>query len=202
MSSEIQMTNIIVCGVGGQGILLSSDVLCFAAFNEGFDVKKSEIHGMAQRGGSVVTHVRFGRKVYSPLIEEGTADFILAYEKIEALRYAHFLKPGGGFVVNDLVIPPMTVLVGEAEYPSGIEEKLKAYGSLHLLDATGIAKELGNIRATNITLLGGLANFLDFKPDSWHDAIRVNVKEKFVEMNLTAFNRGRSGLQAAAARPA
>jgi indolepyruvate ferredoxin oxidoreductase beta subunit len=197
-----EMTNIIVCGVGGQGILLSSDILCFAAFNEGFDVKKSEIHGMAQRGGSVITHVRFGRKVFSPLIEEGTADFILAYEKLEAMRYAHFLKDGGIFVINDLAIPPMTVLVGEAEYPTAIEEKLRVYGPAHFLEASKIAQDLGNIRAANVTLLGGLANFLDFKPESWHTAIRKNVKEKFVDLNITAFDQGRRMLKSAPAQPA
>jgi indolepyruvate ferredoxin oxidoreductase beta subunit len=202
MPPDNEMTNIIVCGVGGQGILLSSDILCFAAFTEGFDVKKSEIHGMAQRGGSVITHVRFGRKVYSPLIEEGAADFILAYEKLEAMRYAHFLKPGGVFVINDLAIPPMTVLVGEARYPSGIEERLKACGSVHFLEASKIAQGLGNIRATNVTLLGGLANFLDFKSESWLAAIRENVKEKFVDLNLNAFNQGRTMLQSAPVKPA
>jgi len=197
-----EMTNIIVCGVGGQGILLSSDILCYAAYTEGFDVKKSEIHGMAQRGGSVITHVRFGRKVYSPLIEEGTADFILAYEKLEAMRYAHYVKKNGVFVINDLAIPPMTVLVGEAQYPSNIEDNLKAYGTTHFIKASDIARELGNIRATNVALLGGLANFLDFKPESWHTAIRHNVKEKFVDLNLNAFNQGRTMLKTAPVKPA
>jgi indolepyruvate ferredoxin oxidoreductase beta subunit len=192
MVPDNKTTSIIVCGVGGQGILLSSDIICYAAFTEGFDVKKSEIHGMAQRGGSVITHVRFSRKVYSPLIEEGTADFILAYEKLEAMRYAHYLKKGGVFVVNDLAIPPMTVLVGEAQYPSHIEENLKAYGAVHFIKASDIARELGNIRATNVALLGGLANFLEFKPESWVTAIRHNVKEKFVDLNISAFDRGRA----------
>jgi indolepyruvate ferredoxin oxidoreductase beta subunit len=195
MAPDNEMTNIIVCGVGGQGILLSSDILCYAAFTEGFDVKKSEIHGMAQRGGSVITHVRFSRKVYSPLIEEGTADFILAYEKLEAMRYAHYLKKNGIFVVNDLAIPPMTVLVGEVRYPMNIEENLKAYGATHFIKASDIARELGNIRATNVALLGGLANFLGFKPESWHTAIRHNVKEKFLDLNISAFDRGRAILR-------
>lgn len=202
MAPDNETSNIIICGVGGQGILLSSDILCFAAFAEGYDVKKSEIHGMAQRGGSVITNVRFGRKVYSPLIEDGTADFILAYEKLEAMRYAHRLKKGGVFVVNDLAIPPMTVLVGEAQYPDHIEESLRAYGAAHLIQASEIARGLGNIRAANVALLGGLANFLGFKSESWHTAIRQNVKEKFVDLNISAFEKGREILRSRPGLPA
>ena len=185
------VTNIIICGVGGQGILLASDILCYAAFLQGLDVKKSEVHGMAQRGGSVITHVRFGKKIYSPLIEQGTADFILAFEKLEALRYAHYLKNAGILIVNNLAMPPMSVLVGEANYPSDIERRLKKFGSVNLIDATEIARALGNVRTTNLVLLGGLASFLDFKEASWKQAIKQNVKEKFVELNLVAFNKGK-----------
>lgn len=183
--------NIIICGVGGQGIILASDVLCHAAFLEGLDVKKSEVHGMAQRGGSVITHVRFGHKVYSPLIEEGTSDFVLAFEKLEALRYRHYLKKAGHIIVDNREIPPMSVLVGQAQYPEDIDQKLKKLAKTHFVDAAHIALELGNIRVVNIILLGVLATYLDFKEKSWMKAISDNVKEKFVDLNIKAFGRGR-----------
>lgn len=185
-------TNIVICGVGGQGIILASNVLCYTAFLEGFDVKKSEVHGMAQRGGSVITHVRFGKKVFSPLIEQGTADFILAFEKLEALRYMEYLKKNGLVIVNDRQIPPMSVLVGGASYPEHIENKLKKFGKTHFVDAAKIALELGNIRTVNIVLLGVLSTFLKFKQKSWEQAIRQNVKERFVDLNIDAFNKGAS----------
>ena len=183
--------NIIICGVGGQGIILASDVLCHTAFLEGLDVKKSEVHGMAQRGGSVITHVRFSDKVYSPLIEEGTSDFILAFEKLEALRYRHYLKKAGHIIVDNREIPPMSVLVGQAQYPEDIDQKLRRVGKTHFVDAAHIALELGNIRVVNIILLGVLSTYLDFKEKSWTKAISNNVKEKFVELNIQAFGRGR-----------
>lgn len=188
---ELDTTNIVICGVGGQGIILASDVLCGVAFLEGFDVKKSEVHGMAQRGGSVITHVRFGKKVYSPLIEEGTSDFVLAFEKLEALRYAHYLKKEGEIVVDNREIPPMSVLVGQSQYPQDLSRKLRKFGKVHFIDAAKIALELGNIRIVNIILLGVLSKYLKFKRNSWEDSIRKNIKEKFVELNITAFDRGR-----------
>lgn len=185
------MTNIIICGVGGQGIILSSDVLCHAASLAGFDVKKSEVHGMAQRGGSVITHVRFGGKVHSPLIARGTADYVLAFEKLEALRYAHYLAKSGHIIVDNREIPPMSVLVGQAEYPTDIDRRLAKIGKMHFIDATGVAAELGNMRVVNIVLLGVLSRFLRLKEKSWCDAIRGNVKERFVDLNIRAFSRGR-----------
>jgi indolepyruvate ferredoxin oxidoreductase beta subunit len=183
-------TNIVICGVGGQGIILASNVLCSAAFLEGRDVKKSEVHGMAQRGGTVITHVRFGEKVFSPLIEEGRADFMLAFEKLEALRYIHYLKKRGVVLVNDTQIPPMSVLVGTASYPDTIERTLQTYGTTHFVEATTVARELNNIRTVNIILLGVLSKFLQFKQPSWEQAIKENIKAKFVDLNITAFNRG------------
>ena len=192
MSKKLpESRNIIICGVGGQGIILASDVLCHTAFLEGLDVKKSEVHGMAQRGGSVITHVRFSDKVYSPLIEEGTSDFILAFEKLEALRYRHYLKKAGHIIVDNREIPPMSVLVGQAQYPEDIDQKLRRVGKTHFVDAAHIALELGNIRVVNIILLGVLSTYLDFKEKSWTKAISNNVKEKFVELNIQAFGRGR-----------
>lgn len=185
-----EVSNIIICGVGGQGILLASDILCSAAFLEGFDVKKSEIHGMAQRGGSVITHIRFGPKVYSPLIEEGKADFILSFEKLEALRYSYFLKKDGIVIVNDLALPPMSVLTGAKKYPENIIDTIKENGDVYLIPAQTIAQELGNVRVVNIVLLGSLARFLDFKKQVWFDAIKENVKPQYVDLNIKAFEIG------------
>ncbi|MGB9721268.1 MAG: indolepyruvate oxidoreductase subunit beta [bacterium] len=182
------LTSIIICGVGGQGILLASDILCTAAFLAGFDVKKSEIHGMAQRGGSVITHVRFGRKVYSPLIEEGSADFILSFEKLEAFRYSYYLKKNGIAIVNDLQLPPMSVLTGAKTYPENIIEDLKKIGRVDLIPAQDIAIKLGNVRAVNVVLLGSLARYMDFPQHIWIDAIKENVKTQYVELNIKAFD--------------
>ncbi|MDH4210571.1 MAG: indolepyruvate oxidoreductase subunit beta [candidate division WOR-3 bacterium] len=183
--------NIVICGVGGQGIILASDVLCHAAFLSGYDVKKSEVHGMAQRGGSVITHVRFGKDVHSPLIEQGTCHYMLAFEKLEALRYTDYLGRDGHIIVDDREIAPMSVLVGDAKYPADIEQKLQKFGAVHLIDATNIAIDLGNLRVVNIILLGVLSNFLDLEDRYWQDAIKQNVKERFAELNVNAFNRGR-----------
>src|SRR4030042_2128777 len=183
-----KVTNIVICGVGGQGIILASNVLCSAVFNRGFDIKKSEVHGMGQRGGSVITHVRFGPKIYSPLIEEGTAYYILAFEKLEALRYLHYLKKNGKIIVNDRKIPPMSVLTGQTKYPEDILSKLNNRGKVYLIDAGKKANELGNERTVNIILLGVLARFLKFDPDAWNKALRENIKEKYIDLNLKAFN--------------
>jgi indolepyruvate ferredoxin oxidoreductase beta subunit len=188
-------THIIICGVGGQGIILASNVLCHTAFLEGHDVKKSEVHGMAQRGGTVITHVKYGRKVYSPLIVEGTADFLLAFEKLEALRYGHYLKNKGIAIVNDREIPPMSVLVGAAAYPADIRKQLKHYGRAYFVKAEKIADEMGNIRVVNIVLLGVLARALHFRTDSWERAIQSNLKEKYVTLNITAFHKGKDLIQ-------
>jgi len=184
--------NIVICGVGGQGIILASNVLCHTAFVEGFDVKKSEVHGMAQRGGSVITHVRIGDKVHSPLIEQGNSDIVLAFEKLEAMRYIHYLKKNGTAIVNDRRILPMSVLTGAASYPENIKANLKQHGEIYYVDAEKVAIELGNIRTVNIILLGVLSCFLGFKKKSWKVSISKNVKKKFVDLNLAAFNKGTS----------
>lgn len=189
-TSNNKITNIIICGVGGQGILLSSDILCTAAFLAGYDVKKGEIHGMAQRGGSVISHARFGKKVYSPLVEEGTADFILAFEKLEALRYYYFLKEKGTIIVNDLKLPPMTVLTGEKEYPESILATLNTIASVNLIPAQDIALKLGNVRVANVVLLGSIAKFLYFPKDVWIEAIKENVKPQYHDLNIKAFEQG------------
>lgn len=185
------ITNIVICGVGGQGIILASDVLCYVASLAGYDVKKSEVHGMAQRGGSVITHVRFGKKIYSPLIAQGTAEYVLAFEKLEAMRYAHYLRKNGDIITDNREIPPMSVLVGQSEYPTDIDQKLARMGKTHLIDATSVAAELGSMRVVNIVLLGVLSRFLRMKEKYWQEAIKQNVKERFVELNIQAFSRGR-----------
>ena len=185
-------TNIVICGVGGQGIILASNVLCQAAFLEGHEVKKSEVHGMAQRGGTVITHVKYGDTVYSPLIAEGTADVLLAFEKLEAVRYGHYLRDTGTAVINDREIPPMSVLTGVAVYPTDINKHMKRIcRRAFFVQAEKIARSLGNVRAVNIVLLGVLAHDLDFRTRSWEQAIRNTVKARFVDLNLDAFYKGR-----------
>ncbi|MEO0142825.1 MAG: indolepyruvate oxidoreductase subunit beta [candidate division WOR-3 bacterium] len=191
-SSNNKITSIIICGVGGQGILLSSDILCTAAFLAGYDVKKSEIHGMAQRGGSVITHARFGKKVYSPLVEEGGADFILAFEKLEALRYSYFLRNNGTIIVNELQLPPTSVLAGERDYPANIIETLKKFANVDVIPAQEIALKLGNVRVANVVLLGSIARYLKFPEELWTEAIKENVKPQYLDLNIRAFKQGLS----------
>lgn len=185
------VTNVIICGTGGQGILLASEVLCAAARAAGNDVKKSEVHGMAQRGGSVSSHVRFGEKIYSPLVEKGCADLILAMEKMEGLRWSSYLAPEGKLVACDLRINPMTVNTGLAEYPDVdgimIEEKLP----VSLIPAVEIAEELGNMKVVNVVLIGAVSPHLPMEEAHWHEAISQRVPAKYLEVNLEAFRRGR-----------
>ena len=182
-------TNTFICGVGGQGILLSSKILSALALNEGYQVKKSEVHGMAQRGGSVVSHVRFGPVVHSPLIEERTADFLLAFEKMEALRWLHYLKPGGTAIVNTLELLPS----GIDTYPEGIEEQIRdRAGDVVMVDADKLATEAGSRRAVNIVLMGLLSRRMDIAEEKWVETIRAGVKPKTLEINLKAFALGRS----------
>ncbi len=190
--------NFMLAGVGGQGTILASDVLAEVALAAGFDVKKSEVHGMAQRGGSVNTHVRWdAKKVYSPLIGLGEADLLLVFEEAEALRYAEYLRPGGVAVVNRYTIKPITVTSGGAHYPS--EEELQAvYAALtdrlYLVPGTAIAQELGNSRAANVVLLGALSTFLDVPAETWLQVIESRVPPKYVALNRQAFLRGRQAV--------
>jgi indolepyruvate ferredoxin oxidoreductase beta subunit len=187
--------NFLLAGVGGQGTILASNVLADVALRAGLDVKKSEVHGMAQRGGSVNTHVRWDtERVYSPLIGLGEADFLLVFEEAEALRYAEYLKPGGTAIVNRHTIKPITVVSGGAHYPTE-EELLAVYADitdgLHLVPGTGVARELGNVRAANVVLLGALSAFLELPEDTWLQAIEERVPPKYVDLNRQAFLRGR-----------
>ena len=186
----IMTKNIMIVGVGGQGTLLTSRIIGKAALSEGLDVKISEVHGMAQRGGSVVTFVRFGDKVSEPVVEEGQADVIIAFEKLEALRYAHFLKKGGVLVVNDCRIDPMTVVIGAAQYPENIIEDLKRDHSVYTIDGQKIALELGNSKVLNSVVLGYAASFIGFDKSVWLETVSDTVPAKTVEINKKAFTCG------------
>jgi indolepyruvate ferredoxin oxidoreductase, beta subunit len=190
-----QKTSFLLAGVGGQGTILASNVLADVALAAGFDVKKSEVHGMAQRGGSVNTHVRWdAERVYSPLVGLGEADFLLALEVAEALRYAEFLRPGGVALVDNHTVEPITVTSGGAHYPT-LEELRSVYASvtdrLYLLPGTAIARELGNVRAANVVLLGALSTFLEVAPETWLQVLEGRVPARYLGLNRQAFLRGR-----------
>ena len=182
--------NIMIVGVGGQGTLLTSRILGGLAMDAGFDVKLSEVHGMAQRGGSVVTYVRYGEEVAEPIVEEGCADVIIAFERLEAMRYAHFLKKGGALVVNDQRIDPMPVVIGAAQYPDNILEKLGEEVTVYAVDAMEEAKKLGNAKTFNIIVLGVAARHMEFSKEQWMRVIERTVPPKTVELNKQAFEVG------------
>ena len=183
--------SIMIVGVGGQGSLLASKLLGRLLMDEGYDVKVSEVHGMSQRGGSVVTYVRFGDKVYSPVVTEGEADIIIAFEKLEAARYAKYLKKDGTIVVNTQQIDQMPVIIGAAEYPTEVLEEISAKGlSVEKMDALSLAVQAGTPKAVNIVLMGKAAKYFDIPYESWIKAIENTVAPKFVEMNKVAFELG------------
>ncbi|MDP2211690.1 MAG: indolepyruvate oxidoreductase subunit beta [Candidatus Aquicultor sp.] len=189
MSNEVR--NVLIVGVGGQGIILAADVLSNVLVSAEYDVKMAEIHGMSQRGGSVNTMVRFGNKVYSPVVEKGQADYMLAFEKLEALRWSDYLKPGATIIMNDETLSPLPVLLGKAEYPGDIEEQIIAKGiNLITVNATAMAEESGSPRAANIVLLGCLASLMPLGKDVWHAAIERRVPPRTVEINKSAFEIG------------
>ncbi len=183
-------TNIMIVGVGGQGTLLASRILGNAVIRAGYDVKVSEVHGMSQRGGSVVTYVKFGRKVHSPIIDKGCADIILAFEKLEAYRALPWLKKGGKIIVNDQRINPMPVITGAMEYPEKILEELQAKAQVTVLDALKLASEAGNIKAVNVVLIGVMAKSTSIPYEEWVETIKTTVPPKFLEVNLKAFDAG------------
>ena len=185
--------NIMIVGVGGQGSLLASKLLGHLLLQEGYDVKVSEVHGMSQRGGSVVTYVRFGEKVYSPIIDKGQADFIVSFEKLEAARYIEYLKEGGIIVTNTQEIDPMPVITGAASYPSDVLDQAKALGiTIDAMDCLSLASEAGSSKAVNLVLMGRLSKYFEgISVEKWQQAIRDCVPEKFLEMNLKAFALGR-----------
>ena len=191
--SSGKTTSVVFVGVGGQGILLASTIVARAAMIAGHQVKTNEVHGMAQRGGSVIAHVRYGTEVFSPTVPEGTADALGALEEIEALRYAHYAAPDGLAVVNATSVIPVTVSSGAATYPEDVADRLKrAFPRLVYFDAGKKAEELGNIRAANIVLLGALSRGLDLPQEAWEEAISASVKDKHRDLNLRAFKIGRN----------
>lgn len=186
----MQSKNIMIVGVGGQGTLLTSRVLGKIALTGGYDVKLSEVHGMAQRGGSVVTFVRYGETVAEPIVEEGQADILIAFERLEALRYAHFLKPDGAIIVNNTRIDPMSVVIGAAKYPEGILDTLRQSYKVLAVDATAEALKLGNSRVFNTIILGVAAQKMEFSKEEWLNVIADTVPPKTVSINQTAFLTG------------
>ena len=184
--------NIMIVGVGGQGTLLASRILGNTVINEGYDVKVSEVHGMSQRGGDVSTQVRFGSRVYSPIVGRGQADVVVAFEKMEALRWIEYLRPDGKMVINDFEIPSVPILMGAAKYPEGIIEVLSSKCDTLTVKAADIAGELGNGKVMNIVLLGALVKAMNVSGIDWKEVITKNVKKGFEELNIKAFEAGYS----------
>ena len=182
--------NIMVVGVGGQGTLLTSRIIGKCALEAGFDVKLSEVHGMAQRGGSVVTFVRYGEKVYEPVVEEGEVDVLISFERLEALRYAHFLKKDGALIVNDTRIDPMTVVIGAKTYPEGIIEGLSSEHKVYAINGGEIASALGNSKVLNSVVLGLAAKYIGFSEEEWIAVLKNTVPPKTVDVNVAAFKAG------------
>lgn len=188
----MQTKNIMIVGVGGQGSLLASKLLGRLLLTKGYDIKVSEVHGMSQRGGSVVTYVRFGEKVYSPVIDKGEADYIVSFELLETARWTEYLRPDGRIVTNTQQVNPMPVIIGAAQYPEDLAAKMQAEGiNVDAIDALKLAEEAGSSKAVNIVLMGHLSRNFDFTLDEWMDAIEKSVPAKFLELNKKAFLLGR-----------
>lgn len=187
----MKTNGIVICGVGGQGSLLASKLLGRVLVNEGYDIKVSEVHGMSQRGGSVITYVRYGETVYSPVIQTGEADYVISFERIEAARYVSLLKKDGVLITNTQRIDPMPVITGAAEYPEDILDELRAKDvKLEAFDALALAEQAGSARAVNIVLLGQLAKHFHISYDKWMTALEQTVKPRFLELNKKAFALG------------
>ena len=185
-------TNILVAGVGGQGVILASDMMSEVFMEAGYDVKKSEVHGMAMRGGIVTSHFRFGKKVYSPLIKQGEVDILFAFEQLEGLRWINHLRANGKIVMNDHKINPPAVNLGEMEYPKTIPEKIKAkFKGFYLIKGTEMALQLGDARAANVVLLGAISKFFELNEDLWLKTILNYLPPKVHELNRKAFSAGR-----------
>jgi indolepyruvate ferredoxin oxidoreductase beta subunit len=191
--SDNTIYNVLIVGVGGQGIILASDVLGKVAARHGYDVKKNEIHGMAQRGGSVSSHVRFGRNVHSPIIKTGEADVLVSFEQIETVRYWQYLSDKGKVVVNDHKILPPAVFTGKQDYPKGIIDRIKeTVPDAVIVDGTELVTRIGNPRVLNVVFLGVLSNFLDIPAETYEEVLKENLKPKLVDVNLEAFRQGRA----------
>ena len=188
----METKNVMIVGVGGQGSLLASKLLGRLLLSRGYDIKVSEVHGMSQRGGSVVTYVRFGDKVYSPVIDKGQADYIVSFELLEAARWTEYLKPGGKIITNTQQINPMPVIIGAASYPEALVDKMTAAGiDVDAMDALTLAEQAGSAKAVNLVLMGRLSRYFDIPEDEWLAAIEASVPPKFLDMNKTAFALGR-----------
>jgi indolepyruvate ferredoxin oxidoreductase beta subunit len=191
-------TNILVAGVGGQGVILASDIMSEVFMEAGYDVKKSEVHGMAMRGGIVTSHFRFGKKVYSPLIKEGEVDILFAFEQLEGLRWINHLRANGKIIMNDHTINPPAVNLGEMEYPKAIPEKIKSkFKDFYLVKGTEMALQLGDARAANVVLLGAISKFLEVNEDIWLKTILSYLPPKVHELNRKAFSEGRDQISLA-----
>ena len=185
--------SIMIVGVGGQGSLLASKILGHLLLSQGYDVKVSEVHGMSQRGGSVVTYVRYGDKVYSPVIDEGQADYIVSFEMLEAARWLPYLKKDGQIVTNIQQIDPMPVIIGAKEYPKDLADKIKNAGAkIDAIDCLALAKQAGSAKAVNIVLLGRLSHYFDISDEDWDASLAAIVPARFLEMNRKAFQLGRN----------
>jgi len=189
----METKNIIIVGVGGQGSLLASKILGHLLLNQGYDVKVSEVHGMSQRGGSVITYVRFGEKVYSPVVDKGQADFIVSFEILETARWLDCLKDGGQIVTNTQQIDPMPVIIGAANYPENLVEKMRAKNiKVDAMDCLSLARQAGSQKAVNIVLLGRLSHYFDIPESAWLESLKANVPPKFLELNQKAFALGKN----------
>jgi indolepyruvate ferredoxin oxidoreductase, beta subunit len=187
----MNITNVLLSGVGGQGIVLASSILARCAFLSGLMVKESELHGMAQRGGSVISHVRFGDEVFSPLIPKGAADFLVALEELEGLRNSYYLKPSATVILNSKKIIPQTADESADSYPEDVEKRLIAEGlKVVAIDSLAVAKEVGNLKVENVIMIGALSSYLDFPAEKWEQAISESVPRKTVQINIEAFKKG------------
>ena len=182
--------NILLSGVGGQGTITAAKLLTTGLMQEGYDVKMSEIHGMSQRGGTVLSQVRFGDNVQSPTIEIGTAGLIVAFETMEAMRYIDYLKKDGRIVINDTTIWPLPVVIGKQKYPEGLLEALRSKAKVQVMNATALAEEMGNSKASNVILLGATVKSMNLLDIDWEQIIRDNIKPKFADLNVEAFKKG------------
>jgi len=197
MLNEDRTQNLFLAGVGGQGTILASSVMAHAFMQAGYDVKKAEVHGMAQRGGDVTTHFRFGRKVYSPIIKQGDVDYLVAFELLEGLRYLDWVKPEGMVILNNHKILPPSVSLGKAEYPADIEKTFRKFfkDRVWVINGWEIAEAIGNHQVVNIVILGALSNFFpQVKPEQWTDAIKDLLPSRLHEINILAFNEGRAAI--------
>ena len=186
--------SVILVGVGGQGAILTAKILINGVMKKGYDVKMSEVHGMSQRGGSVSTQVHFGDKVYSPVIGKGEADILVAYEKMEAVRYAEFLKPDGIAIINDYAMPSAATAAGLCKYPEGCLEAMQANFNCHVLKASDIAMQLGSAKCMNVVLFGAMTKVIGLDDIDWEAVIRETVPEKFIDLNLRAYEAGREAV--------